>query len=66
MKAFLPFGFGPRFCPGRNLAMVEIKMAMAMICSTFVLSKPKNAPSVDESFSFAMEPKSLYVLLESI
>ena len=29
-KAFVPFGAGPRFCPGRNLALVEIKMVMAI------------------------------------
>jgi len=62
-KAFVPFGFGPRFCPGRNLAMLEIKMAMAMVCSTFELSKPEHAPEVEEVFSFTMEPKNLSVIL---
>jgi cytochrome P450 len=62
-KAFVPFGFGPRFCPGRNLAMVEIKMAMAMVCSTFELSKPEHAPEVEEVLSFTMEPKNLSVIL---
>ena len=62
-KAFVPFGFGPRFCPGRNLAMVEIKIAMAMVCSTFELSKPEHAPEVEEVLSFTMEPKNLSVIL---
>jgi hypothetical protein len=38
-KAFVPFGAGPRFCPGRQLALVEIKTVMAMLCSTFEVSK---------------------------
>ena len=31
----MPFGAGPRICPGRYLALVEIKMAMAMLLSHF-------------------------------
>jgi cytochrome P450 len=61
-KAFVPFGAGPRFCPGRNLALVEIKMVMAMLCSTFDLSKPKGAGAVHEIFSFTMMPENLAVI----
>ena len=28
-RAFMPFGAGPRFCPGRQLAMLQIKMVTA-------------------------------------
>ena len=38
-QAFLPFGAGPRFCPGRHLAMLEIKMVAAMLCRNFELSR---------------------------
>jgi cytochrome P450 len=31
----MPFGAGPRICPGRYLALVEIKMAMAILLSRF-------------------------------
>ena len=61
-KAFIPFGSGPRFCPGRNLALVEIKMVMAMLCSTFDLSKPEQAGAVEEVFSFTMMPENLSVM----
>lgn len=61
-KAFIPFGAGPRFCPGRNLALVEIKMVMAMLCSTFDLLKPEQAGAVEEIFSFTMMPENLSVI----
>ncbi len=63
-KAFLPFGAGPRFCPGRQLALLEIKTVMAMLCCNFELSKPApsaSAPPVEELFSFTMMPRNLRV-----
>lgn len=60
-KAFFPFGGGPRFCPGRQLAMVEIKTVMAMLCANFEVLKPANPLPVHEVFAFTMMPEGLRV-----
>jgi cytochrome P450 len=60
-KAFVPFGAGPRFCPGRNLALLEIKAVMAMLCRNFAITKPAQAEPVEERFGFLMAPKDLSV-----
>ena len=61
--AFLPFGAGPRFCPDRHLAMLEIKMVAAMLCRNFEVLRFPGAPPPEEVFSFTMTPKNLVVML---
>jgi cytochrome P450 len=60
-KAFVPFGGGPRYCPGRQLAMVEIKSVMAMLCAAFEVAKTEHPEPVRELFSFTMMPENLFV-----
>jgi cytochrome P450 len=38
-RAVMPFGAGPRMCPGRYLAMAEIKMVAAMLLANFELEE---------------------------
>jgi cytochrome P450 len=63
-KAFVPFGAGPRSCPGRNLALLEMKSAMAMLCRNFFVVKSAGAKAVDEHFGFLMTPKNLSVTFQ--
>jgi cytochrome P450 len=62
-KAFLTFGAGPRFCPGRNLAFLEAKTALAMIARNFEVSLDPTAEPVTELLGFTMSPKGLRVRL---
>jgi cytochrome P450 len=62
-KSFLTFGAGPRFCPGRNLAFLEAKTALAMIARNFEISLDPAAAPVTELLGFTMSPKGLRVRL---
>jgi cytochrome P450 len=62
-RKLFPFGGGPRFCPGRYLAMAEIKMAMSMLARNFTLERVPGAPSANERFTFTMTPDALPVRL---
>lgn len=62
-KSFLAFGAGPRFCPGRNLAFLESKSALAMIARNFELELDSSADAVTERFSFTMVPQGLRIRL---
>jgi cytochrome P450 len=58
-RAFVPFGAGPRFCPGRQLAIIEIKVVMAMLSTGFEVAEVEQGKPVGELFSFTMMPKNL-------
>ena len=60
-RSFLAFGAGPRFCPGRNLAFLESKTALAMIARCFELELDTSGGPVTEVFGFTTTPKGLRV-----
>jgi cytochrome P450 len=60
-RSFMPFGSGPRLCPGRSLALLEIKTAMAMVCRNFNVSRAGQTGEVGETFAFTMMPTDLFV-----
>jgi cytochrome P450 len=62
-KAFMPFGAGSRFCPGRPLAMLQIKMVIAMLCRDFEVSRPKDAAPMEEIYNFTVGPTSVLTTL---
>ena len=59
----LAFGAGPRFCPGRNLALLESKAALSMIARNFAIELDESAGPVREAFEFAIVPRGLRVLV---
>ena len=59
------FGAGARFCPGKYLAIQEMKMAIAMICTNFDLKFAIDPKEVREVFAFTMYPKNLLFKLTS-
>jgi cytochrome P450 len=62
-RKLFPFGGGQRFCPGRYLAMAEIKMVVSMMMRNFELTPELAAPPVQEVFTFTMTPSALPVRL---
>ncbi len=60
-KGFIPFGSGPRLCPGRSLALLEMQTALAMVCRNFDLAKVPQTQPVGELFAFTMMPTNLAV-----
>ena len=61
----MPFGAGPRICPGRYLALLEMKMALAVLLSHFDLASvttPDGQPP-RELLQLAMAPVGLTMRL---
>jgi len=63
-RAFLPFGGGPRLCPGRALALLEIRVVLAMLCRNFDLEPAGRRADVRERLAFTMMPAGLCVRLK--
>lgn len=58
---FFAFGAGPRFCPGRNLAFMMLRTALAVLALGFELSLDAETPEVDERVAFMDAPDELLV-----
>ncbi len=62
-SAYIPFGSGPRICPGRVLALLEIKVLLSMLYKNFNVERVGRAESVREYFAIMMSPAGLKVRL---
>jgi len=63
----LSFGFGPRVCPGRPVALFELKLLIALICRSFIVV-PREGSIVElDTISYLhLSPKeSIYVTFKS-
>jgi cytochrome P450 len=67
-RVVMPFGAGPRMCPGRYLALTEIKMVMAMLLANFDIASVATADGGDpqERIALTMYPAGLEMRLKPL
>ena len=64
-RAAMPFGSGPRMCPGRYLALLEMKLAMAMLLARFDIEAvhTPDGGEAQERMAVTMNPVGLSMRL---
>ena len=64
-RVAMPFGAGPRICPGRYLALLEMKLAMSMLLSRFTVTAVDTPDGLEakELLQFTMAPMGLMMKL---
>jgi len=67
-RVAMPFGAGPRMCPGRYLALSEIKMFTAMLLAGFEINdvNPADGGNVRERLALTMSPVGLRLKLRAL
>jgi cytochrome P450 len=66
-RVAMPFGAGPRLCPGRYLAILEMKMVMAMLLSRFEIESvtTPDGGEAKEQLAFTMSAVGLRLRLRA-
>jgi cytochrome P450 len=66
-RVAMPFGAGPRMCPGRYLALLEIKLAIATVLRDFEITDIGTADGrpAQERLQFTMAPEGLRMRLRA-
>jgi cytochrome P450 len=62
-QADFAFGDGPRICPGRSLAFLEMRLALSMLARSFDIERVGRSDRVKEVSRFTMVPEGLRVRL---
>ncbi len=62
-KHDLAFGSGPRACPGRSLALLEMRLVLSMLCQSFDIARVGDRAAVRELNQLTMIPDGLRVRL---
>src|SRR5258708_12088123 len=65
-KTYAQFGAGPRVCPGRYLAGVEMRLVLFMLSLNFSMELATSPGSIKEIAAFTMMPNPMPVRLESL
>lgn len=63
VRAYLQFGAGPRVCPGRHLATVEMRLALSMLMNEFEIEMAIDPAKINEVSAFTMVPDTMPVRL---
>jgi len=63
MRAYAQFGAGPRVCPGRHLAGVEIRLVLSMLARNFTMQLAIEPAAIREVMAFTMMPSEMPVRL---
>lgn len=67
-RVAMPFGAGPRICPGRYLALAEMKMVLAMLLANFRIAGVETPGGGDaqEQIALTMSPVGLRLRLRPL
>lgn len=63
-KAYMPFSNGSTFCPGRNLAFLQIQMFIFNICRHFKVVKSDKTGEVSEHYHIGVDPSEIFISLK--
>ena len=65
-RAYAQFGAGPRVCPGRHLAGVELRLVLSMLARNFSVEHAGDPVDIREVMAFTMMPSAMPVRLSTL